>query len=129
MTKLEILWCSGRLKILTHKIKILICNDFDTKNRNKVLVFYSYCVYCCSQKIRLILYVWINSNACFILLCFSLWKLLLLFQHPNTHIKSSKQGIKNFSTAKNYFVAQEGGPQVYRGRFERASHKESGYKM
>ena len=39
MTKWEILWCSGRLKILTHKIKILIYDDFDTRNRNKVLVF------------------------------------------------------------------------------------------
>lgn len=61
---------------------------------------------------------------------FLLWKLFrLLFQHPNTHIRSSKQGIKYFSTAKDYFVAQKGGPKIYRGRYERALHKESGYKM
>lgn len=53
----------------------------------------------------------------------------LLFQHPHIHIRSSKQGIKNLSTAKDYFVVQERGPKVYRGRYERALHKDSGYKM
>lgn len=60
---------------------------------------------------------------------FSLGVFTIIFSAPKYSYQINLARNKNFKVANDYSVVPEGGPEVYKGRYERTVSKEAGNEM
>lgn len=60
---------------------------------------------------------------------FSLGVFEIIIPAPKYSYQINLARNKNFKVANDYSVAHEGGPEVYKGRYERTVSKEAGNEM